>query len=380
MQIEELKNLKLLTGARGLQNTIGGIGILDYEYAEASRGLVWKFRKRDFVLSSLLFAKNDPDVLMPALQGLVEDGISALAIKTIYYSELPPEVVKYADKVGLPIFLFGRDDAYFEEIIVVVNERIRANAQSEWIEQRIQTILRNGTNRIDTSVFAKELLPKEQTSFCVAYYATQAGPDRNAAGNISEAMLKNLQTIAERCYRYESGCLLIFCEDASGAGDALEKRAQMRLQCYLADGVVGVSAVHARPDELVFAFIEAMSSVEYCRLHALPMASFQNIGIYRLLLPYCHDYWMCQYCESLLESLCGKDGQLEEELLQTALLYLRLQGNVPQIAQQLHLHENTVRYRMRKLQARLEHVHAWNDGALKLILCYYELKKRALPW
>ena len=248
------------------------------------------------------------------------------------------------------------------------------------IEQRIQTILRNGTNRIDTSVFAKELLPKDQTSFCVAYYATQAGPDRNAAGNISEAMLKNLQTIAERCYRYESGCLLIFCEEASGAGDALEKRAQMRLQCYLADGVVGISAVHARPDELVFAFIEAMSSVEYCRLHALPMASFQNIGIYRLLLPYCHDYWMCQYCESLLESLCGKDGQLEEELLQTALLYLRLQGNVPQIAQQLHLHENTVRYRMRKLQARLEHVHAWNDGALKLILCYYELKKRALPW
>lgn len=66
---------KLVAGEAGMNNTIGGIGILDYEYAEEDerRETIWKFHKKDFVISSLLFAKGHPERILSAIKGLCRD-------------------------------------------------------------------------------------------------------------------------------------------------------------------------------------------------------------------------------------------------------------------------------------------------------------------
>ena len=119
-ELKEFQPFQLVAGEAGLDNRIDSIGILDYEYAlqsgEAPKK--WTFRKYDFVISSLLFAKDDPGMLMSAIVDLCHDQVSALAVKNVCYPELPEEVLKYADEHGLPIFMFGRDDAFFEDIVV----------------------------------------------------------------------------------------------------------------------------------------------------------------------------------------------------------------------------------------------------------------------
>ena len=111
-QMEKFQSFRLVAGKKGLENEIENIGILDYEYAVEDVELQqkWAFGKRGFVISSLLFAKDHPEKILDALRGLVRDHVSALAVKTVCYQELPEEAIHFADDNALPIFLFGRDD------------------------------------------------------------------------------------------------------------------------------------------------------------------------------------------------------------------------------------------------------------------------------
>ena len=82
-QMEKFKAFRLVAGEKGLDNEIENIGILDYEYAVEDEELQqkWAFGRKGFVISSLLFAKDHPERILNAFEGLVRDRVSALAVK-----------------------------------------------------------------------------------------------------------------------------------------------------------------------------------------------------------------------------------------------------------------------------------------------------------
>ena len=126
MQLKEFQNFTLIAGREGEGNEILNIGILDYEYANEDPYLekLWAFGKNAFVISSLLFAKDHPERILSAVKGLCRDGVAALAIKTIYYETLPEEALAYAEEHALPIYTFGRDDAYFQDIAILIRAKM----------------------------------------------------------------------------------------------------------------------------------------------------------------------------------------------------------------------------------------------------------------
>ena len=58
------------------------------------------FEKDSLVISSLLFAKDNPSLIFPAIKKLNEYGVSAFAFKSIIYENLPNEAISYADENG----------------------------------------------------------------------------------------------------------------------------------------------------------------------------------------------------------------------------------------------------------------------------------------
>lgn len=62
------------------------------------------------MLSSLLFAKQEPEYLLNAVKNLIELGASALAYKPVIFKELPEEVLSYAEQQNFPILRFGGDE------------------------------------------------------------------------------------------------------------------------------------------------------------------------------------------------------------------------------------------------------------------------------
>ena len=110
MKLPTFKDFDLVAGYRGLDREIQRASILDYEYESSlfDKPIQTYFEKEDFVISSLIYAKDDQSLILESVKGLISDGVSGLAIKNIYYDELPEKVIKYANQMDFPIFMFDK--------------------------------------------------------------------------------------------------------------------------------------------------------------------------------------------------------------------------------------------------------------------------------
>ena len=80
IKLKGLSGLKLEAGGMGLHRYVASAGILDYEYVTSAPKLTTHlFNDDSFVISSLLFAKDDPSLILPAIRQLVSAGVSAFA-------------------------------------------------------------------------------------------------------------------------------------------------------------------------------------------------------------------------------------------------------------------------------------------------------------
>ena len=116
MKLPTFKDFDLVAGYRGLDREIQRASILDYEYESSlfDKPIQTYFEKEDFVISSLIYAKDDQSLILESVKGLISDGVSGLAIKNIYYDELPEKVIKYANQMDFPIFMFDKKGSYYE--------------------------------------------------------------------------------------------------------------------------------------------------------------------------------------------------------------------------------------------------------------------------
>ena len=123
MQLKELLSLpvfsdfQLIAGNTGLNREVRNVDILEYEWFKQNFSV---FSEADFVLTSLFFAKDEPELIYQSFLKLLERKISAIAIKTVFFQELPPEVIKLADENAIPLFTFT--SAYMEDLIIGFNE------------------------------------------------------------------------------------------------------------------------------------------------------------------------------------------------------------------------------------------------------------------
>ena len=126
----------LISGASGVYRNISNVGILDYEGIE---GDFSGFHEGDFVITNLLFAKNDPGKIYPAFLSLIEKGVSAFAIKTVNYSDLPDEVMALTEQRQVPVFLFH--DIYIEDVILNITDHLRSLGNYSYYEELIDTFV-----------------------------------------------------------------------------------------------------------------------------------------------------------------------------------------------------------------------------------------------
>ena len=111
------KNFKIVAGEGGLDREVIGTDILDFEFVKGvnmSRDNV--LDKDSLVLTSLLFAKDDPSLILDAMKKMVALGIAAVSYKKALFNELPKEALDYANEHDFPVLEFGGDE-FFEDVI-----------------------------------------------------------------------------------------------------------------------------------------------------------------------------------------------------------------------------------------------------------------------
>ena len=105
LNLKQMKKMKLIAGEKGLEHIVVTSNIADYEFSpEIKPDNTLVFEADSFVVSSLLYAKDDAALILSSIKELYEYGAAAFAFKDIIYKELPSDVIDFANEHSFPIF------------------------------------------------------------------------------------------------------------------------------------------------------------------------------------------------------------------------------------------------------------------------------------
>ena len=112
----------------------------------------------------------------------------------------------------------------------------------------------------------------------------------------------------------------------------------------------GFSSIRHTDTELGKAVREAFWSCIVADLEETEQKHYQDLGIYRFIVPEINSDSMRQYMEEYLRPLLSDNI----ELLRTAKTYVLTGGELEETAARLYCHKNSVRYRLARMQEMLD--------------------------
>ncbi|MCA0386614.1 MAG: PucR family transcriptional regulator [Firmicutes bacterium] len=345
-KLKTFQNFKLISGVSGLDRMIHKVGILDWEFFHRIPG---HFVTGEFVLTSLLFAKDHPEYIYEAVKDLINDGVSGLAVKNIYYDELPKEVVQLSNEIGFPIFIFD-NSAYFEDIITEVMDRIRLVNHYELIEAKIDILLNKSLDRSTVKELALELNPrfKEQ---CYAVFFTKRQYHSDIELNLLLNTIKQHPLFEKEslAVRFRNGVMMIFTGERLNVKSHSSKTLS-RFDLDSGHYHIGVSNMYQQISEIDKLLKESAMAHRIACIEGENVMHFDDVGVYSLLLPYHDDFWMRRFHQTIIQPLKGYDQAYHSGLYDTAIAYVEADGDIRMTAQSLFIHQNTVRYRLSKIK------------------------------
>ena len=357
MKLPTLKDFKLVAGYRGLDREIQRASILDYEYERSlsNKPINTIFGREDFVLSSLIYAKDDPSLILESVKGLVSDGVSALAVKNIYYDVLPDEVIEYANDMDFPIFMFDKKGSYYEDIVTEIYDKNKEKNSMSFKEAKIGILLKEELDKSSVKNMAKDFnISFKNNLFCICLKPKKYIEENNLS-NIINSLNRDL-AINHAAYRYRGSIFIIYTyQDRHGEKKEIDfnklvSLAMSSLFVNLEDYYLGISNFHKNIDELNLALKESMYAMRVASIEEQNKKYYYEIGGYKILMPSYNDSYMRNFYNDNIGKIKQYDQKCNTELLTTSIAYIKSEGNIKETAKIINLHENTVRYRINKLK------------------------------
>lgn len=353
LQLSIFNKFSLIAGNRGLNNTVRSVNVLDFEFdlMKDPTHPRCRFDKDGFVVTSFLFAKESPQDIIKTVEWLIEDGVSGLAIRDVYFKTLGQEITDLADREGFPIFIFDKSAGPIEKIVMLIDERIK---QSESIEEK-ETKLKNLVNQklppAEVRKIALELNPKfEDNCFAVFVQAKQRLSNIYIRHKIGQ--LRHRLADRNGLFGYDNGFMIIVTSNNQFPGN-INKTAERILYDYgfqEDEYYAAISSSHTLINELDLCISESQYAMQYCKLTGNEIISFNEIGIYQVIFPYLDDIWFHNFYQQIMMPILEHDAKYNSELLKTAEKYIRQSGNINLTSEKLALHQNSVRYRLSKIK------------------------------
>ncbi len=355
LELPSLKEFRLAAGKKGLDHIVEKAGIVDYEFADgAVPSSADAFEQNSFVIGTLLFAKDRPEWILQALQTLRSYGVSALAVKTVFFRQLPPEVLRYADETGFPLFLF--DHSYFEDVIAELREALKGDQTAQREHRLLDELIGKRHSSEEVRRLALELHAHlrqwNRAFFCVG---DREYDDWEAARILNFFALNAERSQETAAFVYEDGFLFLVSD---------VEKAEERFQIGFENGIrtaglaekgetltVGRGKVYGL-EELDRGVREAITACRGALLLGKKDMDYAEMGFLRILME--ADQSALRSCaEDFLSPLRG-DGETGAMLWKTAEAYVRAKGDIGSTSEALFLHPNTVRYRLGKIREKLD--------------------------
>lgn len=347
--IQSLENFKLVTGDKGLDNVIENIVIFEYESIAVAPD---NYYTGDFIVTTLIFAKDHPELIGPTLMKLMNQGISGMAIKTVYYEELPEEITNYAKEAGLPIFFFH--NTYIEDVIVGMNDYRKSQENYTLFTEDIQELILGNLPEHKVSQKAELMNPGYKELLSIMYLKPIHQYDRKVILDILNSLSKrkNLKYIEAdfRFYQYREGILILHNYQKSEKEESYQKYQTLlnRLEVPHSAIIIGSSDSHEPLAEFDLCIKESIYACNYAVIKNIKWQKYENLGIYKLLFPLLQDKTARKFYQNILKQIEEYDVLNHASLLPTLREFVKAECDIKKTAETLFQHPNTIRYRIQK--------------------------------
>lgn len=351
VELPVAKAFRLVAGTTGLNRIIEKVNLLDFEYdtwepeGNEPDGL---FDEKSFVVTSMIFAKDAPEKILPVIRQLHMNGVSALAIKEVYYKELPQDALEYANEKSIPVFFFDSETNFSDNIVVNLTKAIEEHDDVDGQEEKVAFLLQDNLSIMNRAKLQEELFPNMQAPYRCFYFLPKSIFSKFAYHH-KVLMLRKKQKKGIIILPYQYGIIV------SASGD--EKWTVPKLMEYLelehGKYYCGVSRDNGKTEELVYKIKESIYACTHAQRTGKDAGYFENMGIWQVVLPNQENYWMKSYCNGIINQLKAYDAESNGELYPTIVAYVKNDCDSNQTAKAMMVHKNTIRYRLGKARELL---------------------------
>lgn len=351
----EFANLKLIAGRGGLNNAVERCGILDYEFVDGVREKWSNTNFRDdnmIVMTSFLYAKDNEYLILDAVKKLASRKCSGLIIKNIFHLPIHENVLRYADTMSFPILSIEGSDIHFEDLIILISERVKHYESLYYRESKVDEILRSGGNQEVCERIAYEINPTFQTDM-IAMFFEPLIPFSPEDYLSMERKIMNSDVLfaSDSMFYYKGGFFIVHSREMFTTVDA-EELSKPFLDVFgdeIQNFRVGISAVHHLLCQLKNCFEESRYAAALKTDKTATHTLYENLGIYKVILPYCESDAMRDFSKEYIKPLEDYDLETKGNLLETAVAYVLNDGDLQATADAMLQHKNTIRYRLKNI-------------------------------
>lgn len=356
------KDFRIVSGRNGLNNKVTSAGFLEWEQ---DTQITKSFDKGEFVLTTLASIKDDESAVGRSLKLLINNRVSAIAIKDIYFKDLPDEIKEYSNEHGVPIMFFT--DIYIDEILYVIKNETLNSLYTSFNEIVLDTLISND----NLDVLEKEnLLRKINPFFYSATIMCAFISNRTDTSSISQDALDLYNNVlldngldipdsiegADIIYSfvaYKRGIILIATINSADS-DIVDQFKTTLISAFssnaaLSDTYIGISRAITGVDDISTMLIDAIFANTSGILDNRNIAEISTAPFDQIIFKDRYLLGPNLYYEEMLDKLSETSSQ-RSPLLETLITLVNCNGNVDIAAQKMFQHKNTIRYRMNKLK------------------------------
>lgn len=347
LQLEYINTLNVITDESGFNRIITRVGILDHEILENNYDV---FEKGEFVISTLSVARDDVNLVFKAIKELINVEVAGLAIKSIYYHELPFEIIEFANKNNFPIFIF--ETTFIENLINSINSALNSNQLHDIYESKIEALLAGNISKHIYKQLIDEINPNFKDNHNV--YFLKEKRYESAVNLVNKANLFIKISSKYPYYsvlKFRTGLLIILtCENECNQNNIKFFQLLEQLNIDKSNYYIGKSISYKYLNKLDLSITEAYMAYQTGEICNKDFNEYSNIGIYKLIIPMMDQPQSILYAKELIEPIISYDKQYNSYLYETIKTYFDNGCNTKATAELLFQHKNTILYRINKIK------------------------------
>lgn len=339
--LEKMKHAAVLAGKGGLDRQVKRIATIEKPCVDHLKYSYEVSEPGDLYLSKLYVFKREKEKLYKELAFMRDTDSSGLITHKDNKNLLDARAMDLADQYQIPLILIdeqlGFAELTYQIIDLIIQDRIAGVN-----EHTLMKILKNGWSVSDIRESFLHMEPELQE-------------------NIVAVFIKSEERINPSMFSVEKGdlCLplfqgILYIMSLADADKAAEKEKLNRLMEKLKKTIgcfrVGKSKRHSSLEECKEAALEAIYACTYAEFSQCRSCEAENLGIYGVLLGMKEKDRLYEFRQACYGPLLAYEKENHLELISALELFIKSEGDYKYVAEQLFVHETTVRYRLNKIK------------------------------